>query len=578
MTITPSTVSRFRVYLVAALAFVAACGGGGGGGTVEPPPPPSAASCASPSAVQLAVGQHLVLDATASSGCLRFPAPGAVEAEYVFGLVSGAGTVSQTGVTSSYAVRAGPQGALATAPPGASPAAPAPAPDVGWPERFHQALRDSERELSARPELHPSPGAARAAAAPPEVGSERTFKVCSNLQCNQFSDVTAVARSVGQKVAVYLDKTVPDFQPLTQADLDDLASTFDEYHHPINLNAFGAESDLDQNGVVVILLTDQVNALTTDCTSGRILGFFWGGDLLTVTGSNRSEIFYGMVPQAQTATCPAAGREAVVARLKPTMIHEFQHMISFNQHALVRGGQSEVTWLNEGLSHLAEELAGRLIPASECPGFPGTNPCRSQYSSGNLLNAWDFLTNTETHFLVSPGNSSGTLEERGAGWLFVRYLVDQFGTDEQGSNVSRGLVQTQLQGATNVSTVTGQPFAVLVGEWFLALYLDDLAGFTPLSPRLQYSSWGFRSVFELNCCNPPDPTKAFSQPFPFTPVNTTSAFPFLRTGTLRGGSGRHFRVLLPSGSGAVDVLLSKTSGGPVFDAAAEARVAVVRLR
>jgi hypothetical protein len=30
-----------------------------------------------------------------------------------------------------------------------------------------------------------------------------------------------------------------------------------------------------------------------------------------------------------------------------TFIHEFQHMISFNQHVLVRGGDGEVLWLNE---------------------------------------------------------------------------------------------------------------------------------------------------------------------------------------------------------------------------------------
>ena len=41
-------------------------------------------------------------------------------------------------------------------------------------------------------------------------------------------------------------------------------------------------------------------------------------------------------------------------------------MISFNQHVLVRDGDAEDTWLNEGLSHYAEELGGRVVPDDLC--------------------------------------------------------------------------------------------------------------------------------------------------------------------------------------------------------------------
>ena len=41
------------------------------------------------------------------------------------------------------------------------------------------------------------------------------------------------------------------------------------------------------------------------------------------------------------------------------LAHEFQHLISFNQHVLLRpGGDSEVSWLNEGMSHVTEDLVG----------------------------------------------------------------------------------------------------------------------------------------------------------------------------------------------------------------------------
>src|SRR2546427_8348057 len=51
---------------------------------------------------------------------------------------------------------------------------------------------------------------------------------------------------------------------------------------------------------------------------------------------------------------------------RSTFIHEFQHMISFGQHYLGRAGAPEVLWLNEGLSHYAEEMGGRkYLPRSE---------------------------------------------------------------------------------------------------------------------------------------------------------------------------------------------------------------------
>jgi len=556
------------------LLFVAACGSGGGG---TEPPPSATANCDTPAEIVLSAGQHVVANPASSAGCVQFPAqgPGATEREYLLALVSGSGTVSASGVSSPYSIQIKLATATASAP--ATPSALAPGGDrqESVPAKFHRMLRERERELSAQPGNRIFARHAPALVAPPVVGSEATFNVCKTTACTTFDPVTAVAKSVGTTVAIYLDKTVPDSDPLQQSDLDELARTFDTYHHPIDMTAFGSESDLDANGVVVVLLTDAVNALTPDCTNGRILGYFWGGDMLNVTGSNHAEIFYAMVPAPNQGTCTGATRKNTLDRLKPTLIHEFQHMISFNQHALLRGGQSEVTWLNEGLSHFAEELGGSQIPNSECVGF---SSCRSQYTSGDLFNAYDYMSDTESQYLVYPSGSTGTLEERGASWLFVRWLADQFGTDPNGSNVTRALVATQQQGAMNVAAVTGQPFETLVAEWELAVYLDDLPGFTPLSTRLRYTSWGFRSVFANNCCTGTDPNKPFAQPFPLTPANALGGFPYSGTGTLRGGSGRHFSLILPAGTAAVNVLVARTAQGAALDPALAARLSIVRIR
>lgn len=553
------------------LVLLAGCGGGGPG--PQPPPPPPV-GCAAPTSISLSVGGHTVVDPGASNGCIRFPsvASGGADQEYLVAVVSGSGLVTSTGVSSGYTLKAS-SGASAAPPPSFGPL---PAGQVirsvDDALRFHQNLRRREAELATDPSLRVPPAAAPVAAVPPVLGSQRTFSVCSNLQCTAFTQVAAEARYVGTKAAVYLDLTVPGGGfTLTQGDLNELGQTFDERLYPIDQTAFGSESDIDGNSVVAILLTDAVNALTPDCSNGRILGFFWGGDLLTSTGSNRGEVFYGMVPSPSTGGCTTAERRQTIDRLKPTMIHELQHMISFNQHVLVSGGTTgEVAWLNEGLSHFAEELGGRLIPASECPGFTS---CRSQYGSANLFDGYDYLEDSEANYLVFPSTSVGTLPERGAAWLFVRWLADHWGTDSLGTNVTRSLVQTSLSGATNVQAVTGAPFATLAAEWLLAVWADDLPGFTPLNVRISYKSWGFRSVFLANCCTE---NAAFPRAWPADAALIVGSF--TRSGTLRGGSGKHYQVIQPGGAQVLDLTLARDAAGNPLDPSVAARVAVIRIR
>ena len=178
-------------------------------------------------------------------------------------------------------------------------------------------------------------------------------------------------RQSGQRVAIFVDNDAPA-GGYTDPELTEVGNLFDDYLYPIDTVAFGRESDVDANGAVIVLLTHRVNALSPGCdsTGSVVLGYFFGADLLPRSaanpGSNEAEIFYGLVPDPLNASCDISA-EFALSRLPATFIHEFQHMISFNQHVLVRSGTSEDTWLNEGLSHFAEELGGRQIPDCRVP-------------------------------------------------------------------------------------------------------------------------------------------------------------------------------------------------------------------
>ena len=209
------------------------------------------------------------------------------------------------------------------------------------------------------------------------------------------------------------------------------------------------------------------------------------------------------------------------------------------------------------------------MPDAFCPTFSN---CESQFNGNNIDNAYKYLDDTEAHFLIEPGNSTGTLAERGANWLFVRWLADHFAASvSQPYDLTRKLLLTNRLGAANVANVAGDDFTTLVSQWQMANYLTSLAGFTPSTPRLGYTT-DLRGIFLFNFNK-----GVFGKPYPLTP-DVTSDGSYNRTGVLRGGSGRHVRVNQPPSTGEVDLQLTDGVGTGFIAAGAAPRIALVRIR
>jgi len=543
------------------LAILVGCSDGNGPNT-DPP-----LDCSAASTLSLGVGEHEILDPNTTGACVRLPAAGPTGAEHLYVALSTAGQETSDGVSAPYLLSGVP---IATAAPPELPAPRLSAFQRPLPtEAFHSLLRSREKSLAddaSRALFDQGQLRAGQAAAPPAVGDVRAFNVCSSSSCTNFVIASATARSVGQRVAIYVDNAAPS-GGYTDTDLDNVRTLFDQYLYPIDTTAFGLESDVDHNGVVIVLLTPRVNALSPDCSStGRIiLGYFFGADLLAPgpnnTGSNNGEVFYGLVPDVNNSRCRVSKDEATT-KLPGTFIHEFQHMISYNQHVLLRHGHSEDTWLNEGLSHFAEELGARQVPDAQCPT---SSSCAEEFlGQGNLLNAFEYLTSPEQFFLIEPGNSTGQLEERGANWLFVRWLADHFGgSTVYGTELTRQLVASSQVGSANVVARTGVDFSTLVSEWQLTNYLDDLPGFSPGSSRLSYTSWNFREA-------------AGPGAYPLVP-DSTDGTAYGHSGTLRAGSGRHILVIQQPGAAGVDLRITG-SAGAALPASIVPRIALVRTR
>ncbi|PYO99080.1 MAG: hypothetical protein DMD60_02550 [Gemmatimonadetes bacterium] len=392
------------------------------------------------------------------------------------------------------------------------------------------------------------------------VGAYTSIDTCST---SAFKTVGARVQSLGAHIAVYVDTLAPA-NGLTTADFDTLRTVFDSRLYPLDTTAFGREPDVDSNGVVIVLMTGVVNGLVTktQCnTTGFVAGFFFPADLdPTVRAQyNNGEVFYSIVADP-TGTLSCAHSAAEVKRSTPvTFTHEFQHMINFTQHVLVRSGSTEDGWLDEGLSKYAEELAGRSYLPTDSVSF-------SQYAFNTVYDAYQYLTAPGSNALLIPLDN-GTLAEIGASWLFVRYAVDQ-----HGDSLPRKLVQSPLTGASNVAAQTGQPFDAVVTRWALANWVSDLPGFAA-SPELMYKSWHFRRTFaSLNSQDPAD----FPRPFPLVPTAGAGSSVNL-AGTLQAGSGVYHRAL-QGPSGPAFTLFYSQDGTTALPSLIVGRLGVIRLR
>jgi hypothetical protein len=554
---------RHVVLMCAGVYLLAACSDSAG-------PINHLVSCgANATQLSLSVGQYALTNSVTDSGCVSFPANTSSDsAEYVVLPWSAGGTL---GATAPFALQsATPVVAAApfnTAPYSLMPQRRPAAARGPIANAFDHYLRELARTrayaIPPRVEKSSPAAAPQAAAAPPTVGDKRTFRVCSNMTCATFDTVGAVARTVGAHIAIYVDTLAPS-PGVRQATLDSIASVFDSRLYPLDTATFGGVSDIDNNSVVIVLMTGTVNQLvkTADCAQGFIAGFFFAGDIDPTFAPqfNNGEIFYSVVADS-AGTLSCAHSVSQVERFMPvTFVHEFQHMINFVQHVRVRGGNSEDTWLDEGLARYAEENAGRSFLAS------GDSAAFSQYAIDPIFDAYMYLSNPLGSPLLIAADTGG-LAPLGAGWLFVRYIVDQFG-----DSLPHRLVGSALTGQNNVATQTGQSFDVTSSRWGFANWVDNLPNFTS-PPELQYTSWNFRHTFDTLFVQDP---RDFPRPYPLVPTIAGSNAVNL-SGTLRAGSGGYVRVMQAPNSGAFSLRLSGP-GGALISANVIPRLNVLRIR
>ena len=194
-------------------------------------------------------------------------------------------------------------------------------------------------------------------AALPAVGDTKQFWVETYYDSNSFVQKPATLMASGTYGNIWVMNeninSTNSSNKVTTAIAQAAAAKFDIIY-PAETNLLGYEfgggpggnGGRDGDPKIQILIYNIVNS------SGSVMaaGYFWAKDYYTQTGSNQAEIFY--IDASQLVNVPDY--------IYSTLVHEFQHMINFNEKTIKRGLSSD-SWYNEMLSMMTEDLMANLI-------------------------------------------------------------------------------------------------------------------------------------------------------------------------------------------------------------------------
>ena len=263
----------------------------------------------------------------------------------------------------------------------------------------------------------------RAVAAPPmSEGDQRDFWI-TNLDDGTARPITATLQLASENAYWFVDETLTvDYEDLARA-----AGVYEEQVRPSIVSTFGdiANPGLDGDPRLVIIHTMLDGAA----------GYFGSKDSFSNEvhpHSNQREIIY---LDTRAVEHGVDTHLAIVA-------HELQHAVHFDKDV------GEESWVNEGLSEVATELAGYRVQSPRA-----------------------FMRRPHTQLNYWPDSPRSTIPHYGASALFFAYVSQRVG----GAAKLTELVNEPLDGIAGVESFLndyGLSWLQVFADWVAANYLD----------------------------------------------------------------------------------------------------------
>jgi hypothetical protein len=391
-----------------------------------------------------------------------------------------------------------------------------------------------------------------------QVGDTVSVNVNGIDACDNPTIQGARVVAIGTHAIVVADTSNPP-DGFSDADYQRFATRFDTLVYPLDTDAFGVPSDIDNTGHIVLIFPTAVNELTPANASSFVGGFTFARDLFPKVGttrlpaceaSNEGEYFYLITPDPTGIVNGNERSTGFVDTMTTAIIaHEFQHLINSSRRIYVNNANDfEATWLDEGLAHIAEELLFYREAGIGPKNNIGTTAIRASEQRRTAFNL-DMVGNAGRYrtYLQKPSSSSpyadnDSLPTRGGAWNLLRYLADQRSTS--GDKVFYQLVNSTLSGITNAQSVFGPNFTEDVRDWNVSHAVDDVA---PVPTELTQPSWNWHSIF---------PVLYQDQMYPLKYQVMADASSY--TGKVTGGGAAYYKLSVPA-NGTATLTLSGQS-------------------
>lgn len=224
-----------------------------------------------------------------------------------------------------------------------------------------------------------------------------------NFKNNQEEKIIANLKYSGEKVDIWVHQ-----DQISDAQAIRIGKEFDNNIYPLMTTNFGEESDLDKNNKINILIYDIKDNF--EDTNVFTQGYFNPMDLYDVEGSNKGEVLY--IDTYPTMDVTDFYGNQGIENLYPIIVHEFQHMISFNESSIKGNKGSLDTWIDEGLSMAAEQVYTNKPRMDRINYYNQSN----SITNGHSLLYWDYYGDVLSNYSLS--------------YLFMQYLNIQAGVGE----------------------------------------------------------------------------------------------------------------------------------------------------
>lgn len=284
-----------------------------------------------------------------------------------------------------------------------------------------------------------------------------------HAKTDAYVEVTATKMYKGSRCLIYLDDDASGSH-LTKNNIEKIGKKFDFFCDLIERtfgSIDGSLGDIDGNKMIYILLTELDYEIKGDRYSYQAGYYSVANDLpdeiVKDSGarSNEKEMIY-----ITTFKHPQMTTSDWVELTQAATAHEFQHLIYCNNRYLNwrqnRFDLTKETWINEGLSMIAEDLAMK--------GQPGLQ------SLSNVNKTLAYLNNPAVSSLCTW---SGNETDYAPAYMFMRYFVDRFG-----ENRIHQLIASQKLGNYILTDASGTSFEILFKDWLTAVAFSFLDHYT----------------------------------------------------------------------------------------------------